>query len=53
MFHQGAKLPGRHPRLEGGAGTVRYLRFTDPADVKAKKGDLQRAARAWIDLKES
>jgi hypothetical protein len=40
MFHQGATLPGRHPRLEGGGGTVRYLRFEDDADLKGKKKDL-------------
>jgi len=26
LFHQGAKLPGKHPALEGGGETVRYLR---------------------------
>jgi hypothetical protein len=41
MFHQGAKLPGPHPSLEGGAGTVKYLRFADLADVTAKRGDWQ------------
>jgi len=51
MFHQGAALPGRHPQLEGGGGTVRYMRFVDLADVKAKRGDLQAAVRAWCDLK--
>jgi hypothetical protein len=51
MFHQGAKLPGAHPTLEGGAGTVKYLRFTDLADVEAKRGDLEAAVRAWIELK--
>jgi hypothetical protein len=51
LFHQGAKLPGRHPRLEGGGGTVRYLRFVDEADVIRKRADLERAIRAWIDLK--
>jgi hypothetical protein len=34
MFHQGAKLPGKHPRLEGGGGTVRYMRFADVAEVR-------------------
>jgi hypothetical protein len=52
MFHQGAKLPGKHPRLEGGGATVRYMRFTDLAEVKANKRDLEAAVRAWIDLKE-
>jgi hypothetical protein len=51
MFHQGASLPGKHPGLEGGGGTVRYMRFTDTADVKAKRGDLEAAVRAWCRLK--
>jgi hypothetical protein len=51
MFHQGASLPGKHPRLEGGGGTVRYMRFTHTADVKAKRGDLEAAVRAWCQLK--
>ena len=52
MFHQGAKLPGKHPRLEGGGATVRYMRFADLAEVKANKRDLEAAVRAWIELKE-
>jgi hypothetical protein len=51
MFHQGASLPGKHPRLEGGGGTVRYMRFADLADVKAKREDLRGAVRAWCTLK--
>jgi hypothetical protein len=51
MFHQGAKLPGRHPQLEGGGGTVRYLRFANRADVAAKRAALRSAVRAWIDLR--
>lgn len=51
MFHTGAKLPGKHPRLEGGGGTTRYMSFADIADVKAKKPDLEAAVSAWIKLK--
>lgn len=51
MFHQGAKLPGTHPALEGGGRTVRYLRFADAAEVKKKRKDLEKAVRAWIELK--
>jgi Domain of unknown function (DU1801) len=51
MFHQGAKLPGDNPALEGGGATVRYLRFADDADLRAKRKDLEAAVRAWIDLK--
>ena len=50
LFHQGAKLPGRHPSLEGGGGTVRYMRFADEADVRRKRKDLEAAVRAWIEL---
>jgi hypothetical protein len=52
LFHQGAKLPGKHPALEGGGGTVRYLRFADAAEVKRKQKDLENAIKAWIALKE-
>ena len=52
LFHQGAKLPGTHPALEGGGGTVRYLRFADAADVKTKRKDLEEAVKAWIALRE-
>jgi hypothetical protein len=53
MFHQGAKLPGRHPALEGGGGTVRYLRFRDRADVRAKRADLRAAIQAWIAMRSA
>lgn len=52
LFHQGAKLPGKHPALEGGGGTVRYLRLADEADVRRRRKDLENAIRAWIALKE-
>ena len=51
MLHQGAKLPGAHPLLEGGAGTVRFMRFESAADVTKKRNGLEAAIRAWIDLK--
>jgi hypothetical protein len=51
LFHQGAKLPGTHPKLEGGGETVRYMRFADADDVAKKRKDLERAIRAWIQLK--
>ena len=52
MFHQGAALLGKHPRLEGGRGTVRYMRFANAADVVAQRRDLEAAVRAWCMLKE-
>lgn len=52
MFHQGASLPGKHPHLEGGGETVRYMRFADRADVRAKRGALEAAVGAWLRLKD-
>lgn len=51
LFHQGASLPGKHPHLEGGGDTVRYMRFADLEDVRAKKSDLERAILAACELK--
>lgn len=52
MFHQGASLPGKHPRLEGGGGTVRYMRFADLSDVEAQRADLEAAVQAWCRLRD-
>ena len=51
MFHQGANLPAKHPLLEGGAETVRFMRFESAANVTEKRKGLEAAIRAWIDLK--
>ena len=53
MFHQGAALPGEHPALEGGGETVRYMRFADLAAVEKRRGDLEAAVRAWIELRQT
>lgn len=47
MFHKGAALPGKHPKLEGGAGTVKYLYFDDKKDVKEKQAAIKAAVKAW------
>ena len=52
MFHKGAALAGKHPQLEGGGGTVRYMRFADIRDVTAKRRDLEAAIQAACDLNE-
>jgi hypothetical protein len=50
LFHQGASLPGKHPHLEGVGGTVRYMRFADLDEVKAKRAGLEAAIRAGCEL---
>lgn len=52
LFHQGAAIPGRHPDLEGGGSTARYMRFADRAEVQVKRRGLQAAVRAWVAMKD-
>ncbi|HEY7660601.1 MAG TPA: DUF1801 domain-containing protein [Actinomycetota bacterium] len=52
LFHQGATIPGRHPGLEGGGTTARYMRFADRADVKRRRDAVQSVIRAWVAMKD-
>jgi hypothetical protein len=49
MFHTGASIPGKHPRLEGGGDTARYMKFVDRADVESAREDLRSIVAAWCD----
>jgi hypothetical protein len=49
MFHTGASIPGNHPRLEGAGDTARYMKFTDLADVKSARGDIEAIVAAWCE----
>ena len=51
MFHRGAEIPGKHPRLEGDGKLVRTVRFADLDEVESGRADLERAIRAWCDWK--
>ena len=51
MFHRGAEIPGKHPRLEGDAKLVRTMHFADLNDVEKGRRDLERVIRAWCDWK--
>lgn len=48
LFHTGASIPGKHPRLEGGGDTARIMKIADLADAEAARGDLERVVAAWI-----
>ena len=52
MFHEGAKIPGEHPRLEGDGGTSRVLKLGSVAEVREAQGDIEAIVRAWIAWKE-
>ena len=47
MFHQGAKIPGAHARLEGTGDTSRVLRLASVAEADSARKDLETIVRAW------
>ncbi len=51
MFHQGAKIPGNHPTLVGGGGTVKYMYFADVSEVERQRSEIETVVRAWCELK--
>jgi hypothetical protein len=53
MFHQGAKIPGKHPRLEGGGDTGRLLKIKTVEEADQAKGDIAKIVRAWCEWKIS
>lgn len=52
MFHQGAQIPGKHPRLEGTAATGRTFKAASVAEANAARKDLEKVVRAWCDWRE-
>ena len=47
MFHTGARIPGRHPRLEGSGDTSRVLKIGSVAEADRAKPDIERIVQAW------
>jgi len=52
LFHTGAHIPGRHPRLEGNTDTARVMRFADLDEVEAAAADLTSILTAWCRWKD-
>lgn len=53
MFHTGAKIPGKHPRLEGTGDTGRVMKIDSLDEVNKAKGDLERIVKAWCEWRSS
>lgn len=53
MFHLGARIPGKHPRLVGGGGTSRMMKAASIAEANAAKSDLVRVVKAWCDWRDA
>src|SRR5215831_3352764 len=53
MFHTGARIPGRHPLLEGSGDTSRVMKVGSVAEAEATRSALERIVRAWCEWRES
>src|SRR5262245_22146325 len=53
MFHLGAKIPGKHPRLVGGGSTGRFMKIGSVAEANAAKPDLVRVVKAWCEWRDA
>jgi hypothetical protein len=53
LFHEGASIPGHHPRLEGDGPHVRTMRIADLADAEEGASELQAVVRAWCDARDT
>jgi uncharacterized protein YdhG (YjbR/CyaY superfamily) len=52
MFHMGALIPGKHPRLEGSGATSRVMKIGSVKEADAARRDIERIVRAWCDWRE-
>ena len=54
MFHLGAHIPGKHPRLEAVKGdTGKIMKIATVEDADAAKPDLEAVVKAWIAWRDS
>jgi len=47
MFHQGARIPGKFPRLEGTGEIGRSMKIGSVAEANAAKKDIEKIVKAW------
>jgi hypothetical protein len=52
MFHTGAKIPGKFPRLEGSGATARVMKIGSVAEAKRAKAELVKIVKAWCGWRE-
>jgi len=52
MFHEGARIPGTYPRLEGTGDTSRVFKVADLDDAEIARPELESIVRAWCDWRD-
>jgi hypothetical protein len=53
MFHTGAKIPGKHPLLEGDGDTSRVMKIGSIEEADSAQRDIERVARAWCEWRDT
>ena len=53
MFHEGARIPGTHPRLEGSGDVSRVLKVSDLDAVEAARPDIESIVRSWCEWRDA
>jgi uncharacterized protein YdhG (YjbR/CyaY superfamily) len=53
MFHVGAKIPGKHRRLEGSGQTSRVMKIATVAEANKAKADIEKIVRAWCEWRSN
>lgn len=53
LFHEGARIPGTFPHLEGTGDTSRVMKFEDLAATEALRAELESIVTAWCDWRET
>ena len=53
MLHTGARIPGRHPFLEGTGDTSRVMKIASVAEANAARSDIEKIVRAWCNWRAS
>jgi len=52
MFHTGAKIPGKHNRLEGESATSRSMKVNSLDEAEKAKKALEKIVRSWCDWRD-
>ena len=52
MFNRGGRIEGTFPHMEGTGRQVRFMRFSDVAEVDARADELAAVVRAWCAFAE-
>jgi hypothetical protein len=53
MFHAGAQIPGKHPRLEGARSTSRVMKIGSVAEPNVARSDIECLVRAWCEWRDA